>query len=127
MISQSETSGVFDVTYWRLSLDDLLRLATQGIQISRTSSQSPYTYWSVHVSATHSLPLATANREDREFDFIYARTSLPGQHPENQLLDLRKLAAQRGFEVVRTYCDHGISGSKARRPGLDAMMADGRR
>lgn len=58
---------------------------------------------------------------------IYARVSTPDQHAENQILDLRKLAAQRGFEVVREYCDKGISGSKAKRPGLDAMMADARR
>jgi DNA invertase Pin-like site-specific DNA recombinase len=58
---------------------------------------------------------------------IYARVSTPDQHLENQILDLRKLAAQRGFEVVREYCDRGISGSKARRPALDAMMNDGRR
>jgi len=58
---------------------------------------------------------------------IYARVSTPDQHLENQILDLRKLAAQRGFEVVREYCDRGISGSKAKRPGLDALMADARR
>jgi DNA invertase Pin-like site-specific DNA recombinase len=58
---------------------------------------------------------------------IYARVSTADQHIETQLLDLRKLAAQRGFEVSREYCDRGISGSKARRPGLDAMMADARR
>lgn len=58
---------------------------------------------------------------------IYCRVSSPDQHVETQLYDLRKLAAQRGFEVVREYCDRGISGSKARRPGLDAMMADARR
>jgi len=58
---------------------------------------------------------------------LYARVSTPDQHVENQFLDLRKLAVQRGFEVVREYCDQGISGSKARRPGLDAMMADARR
>src|SRR5271168_279380 len=58
---------------------------------------------------------------------IYARVSTSDQHLENQILDLRKLAAQRGFEVVREYCDRGISGSKARRAGLDAMMADARR
>jgi DNA invertase Pin-like site-specific DNA recombinase len=58
---------------------------------------------------------------------IYARVSTPDQHIENQLLDLKKLAAQRGFEVVREYTDRGISGSKAKRPGLDAMMADARR
>jgi len=58
---------------------------------------------------------------------LYARVSTPDQHVENQLLDLRKLAAQRGFEVVREYRDQGISGSKARRPGLDAMLTDARR
>lgn len=58
---------------------------------------------------------------------LYARVSSPEQHIETQLYDLRKLAAQRGFEVSREYCDRGISGNKARRPGLDAMMADARR
>ena len=58
---------------------------------------------------------------------VYARISTADQHLETQLYDLRKLAAQRGFEVSREYCDQGISGSKARRPALDAMMADARR
>jgi DNA invertase Pin-like site-specific DNA recombinase len=58
---------------------------------------------------------------------LYARVSTPDQHVETQLYDLRKLAAQRGFEVTREYCDRGVSGSKARRPGLDAMLADARR
>jgi DNA invertase Pin-like site-specific DNA recombinase len=58
---------------------------------------------------------------------IYVRVSTPDQHVESQLYDLRKLAAQRGFEVVREYCDRGVSSSKARRPGLDSMMADARR
>lgn len=58
---------------------------------------------------------------------LYARTSTLDQHPESQFIQLREIAAQRGFEVVATYCDHGISGSKARRPGIDAMMRDGRR
>ena len=58
---------------------------------------------------------------------IYARVSTADQHLETQLYDLRKLAANRGFEVSREYCDRGISGSKARRPALDSMMADGRR
>jgi DNA invertase Pin-like site-specific DNA recombinase len=58
---------------------------------------------------------------------IYARVSTPDQHLDNQLLDLRKIAAQRGFSVVHEYCDHGISGSKAKRAGLEAMLADARR
>jgi DNA invertase Pin-like site-specific DNA recombinase len=58
---------------------------------------------------------------------IYVRVSTLDQHVETQLYDLRKLAAQRGFEVVEEYCDRGFSGSKARRPGIDSMMSDARR
>jgi DNA invertase Pin-like site-specific DNA recombinase len=58
---------------------------------------------------------------------IYARVSTPDQHVENQLYQLRELAARRGFEIVQEYADRGISGSKSRRPGLDALMADARR
>src|SRR5450631_3326781 len=36
------------------------------------------------------------------------------------------MAAQRGYEIVQEYSDK-ISGTKAKRPGLDQMMADARR
>ena len=58
---------------------------------------------------------------------IYVRVSTPDQHVESQLYDLRELAAQRGFEVVHEYDDRGVCGKNARRPGLDALMADARR
>jgi DNA invertase Pin-like site-specific DNA recombinase len=58
---------------------------------------------------------------------IYCRVSTLDQHPETQLLDLQQLASQRGFEVVKSYVDHGISGTRTRRPGLDEMLADARR
>ena len=57
---------------------------------------------------------------------LYLRVSTLDQHPETQLLDLRQMAAQRGLEIVTEYTDR-ISGAKARRPGLDQMMADARR
>ena len=57
---------------------------------------------------------------------LYMRVSSLDQHPETQLLDLRQMAAQRGYEIVQEYTDR-ISGAKARRPGLDQMMADARR
>jgi DNA invertase Pin-like site-specific DNA recombinase len=57
---------------------------------------------------------------------LYMRVSTVDQHPETQLHDLRSLAAQRGFEIVREYTDK-ISGTKARRPGLDLLLADARR
>jgi len=58
---------------------------------------------------------------------IYARVSTPEQHVETQLYDLRQLASQRGFEVVAEYTDRGISGTKARRLGLDSLMSDARK
>jgi len=57
---------------------------------------------------------------------IYSRISTGDQHLETQLLDLREMAKQRGLEIVREYSDV-ISGAKAKRPGLDQLMADARR
>jgi DNA invertase Pin-like site-specific DNA recombinase len=37
--------------------------------------------------------------------------------------DLHEMAKQRGYRIVEEYTDM-ISGAKARRPGLDAMMRD---
>jgi DNA invertase Pin-like site-specific DNA recombinase len=54
--------------------------------------------------------------------FLYARVSTFDQNPQTQLLDLRRLAEQRGFEIVREYTDK-ISGAKAKRPALDQMLA----
>jgi DNA invertase Pin-like site-specific DNA recombinase len=58
---------------------------------------------------------------------LYLRVSTLDQNPETQGLDLRQLARQRGLEVVHEYVDHGISGARTRRPGLDELMADARR
>jgi DNA invertase Pin-like site-specific DNA recombinase len=54
------------------------------------------------------------------------RVSTLDQHPETQLYDLRGLAAQRGLEIVEEYIDK-IIGDKAKRPGLDRLLADARR
>lgn len=58
---------------------------------------------------------------------LYCRVSTADQRVDNQLYDLRQFAFQRGFEVVAEYTDVGISGRKARRPGLDAMLRDARK
>lgn len=58
---------------------------------------------------------------------LYLRVSTVDQHPETQLYDLRQLAAQRGFEIVREYTDHGVSGVRVRRPALDELLADAHR
>jgi len=56
---------------------------------------------------------------------LYMRVSTLDQHPETQRYDLVQLAQQRGFAIVEEYVDR-ISGTRARRPGLERMMADAR-
>jgi DNA invertase Pin-like site-specific DNA recombinase len=58
---------------------------------------------------------------------IYARVSTPDQHVESQIYDLRDLAGKRGYTVIREFQDRGVSGSKSKRAGLDAMLASARR
>lgn len=57
---------------------------------------------------------------------IYLRVSTGGQSVENQRLELQRVADQRGWLIVETYCDHGISGTKGRdqRPAFDRMARD---
>lgn len=57
---------------------------------------------------------------------IYARVSTVDQTCENQLLELQRYVAARGWDG-KEYVDHGISGAKDRRPALDGLVADARR
>jgi DNA invertase Pin-like site-specific DNA recombinase len=57
---------------------------------------------------------------------IYCRVSTADQHRETQLYDLREMARQRGYEIVREYGDQ-ICGAKSKRPGLDQLLTDARR
>jgi len=53
---------------------------------------------------------------------IYCRVSTLDQHPETQLMELRALAIQRGYEVVAEFTDHGFSGAQVKRSGLDELL-----
>lgn len=57
---------------------------------------------------------------------LYMRVLTVDQHPETQLRDLEVMAHQRGFEITQRYVDK-ITGTAARRPGLDQLLADARR
>lgn len=39
---------------------------------------------------------------------LYMRVSTIDQHPETQLHDLRAMALQRGFTIVREYTDQNL-------------------
>lgn len=56
---------------------------------------------------------------------IYARVSTSDQNNAVQIRELTDYAARRGWVVSGVYQDH-LSGAKATRPGLDALMADAR-
>ena len=53
----------------------------------------------------------------------YSRVSTSDQTVAPQQDALQSYAAARGLEIVQEFVDHGISGSKDRRPALDEMMA----
>jgi DNA invertase Pin-like site-specific DNA recombinase len=60
---------------------------------------------------------------------LYLRVSTGEQTTDNQRQALEAVAEQRGWQIVGTYDDAGISGSKGRdkRPGFDAMLKDAAR
>ena len=55
---------------------------------------------------------------------LYLRVSTAHQTADNQLHELERVAAARGWNIVRTFRDDGISGSKGRdeRPAFDALL-----
>jgi len=57
---------------------------------------------------------------------IYLRVSRDDQTTENQRLVLERVAGHRGWVIVQTYEDQGISGAKGRdqRPAFDQMIKD---
>ncbi len=57
---------------------------------------------------------------------IYVRVSTLDQNCDNQLLELRRYVTARGWSAEE-HIDHGISGSKARRPALDTLIRDAKR
>jgi len=58
---------------------------------------------------------------------IYARVSTSDQNPSLQLDELTHYADARRLQVVGQYVDQGVSGARAQRPQLDALMAAAKR
>ena len=58
---------------------------------------------------------------------LYARVSTSDQTAENQLRALREHAERAGWTIVADFTDHAVSGTREKRPGLDALLAEARR
>jgi DNA invertase Pin-like site-specific DNA recombinase len=57
---------------------------------------------------------------------LYLRVSTIDQTTANQERELREVAELAGWQVIKVYTDHGISGAKGRdkRPAFDALCRD---
>ncbi len=57
---------------------------------------------------------------------IYIRVSTDRQTSENQLMELKRIAAFSGWEITEVYEDHGVSGSKGKhdRPAFKKLQED---
>lgn len=58
---------------------------------------------------------------------IYSRVSTLDQHPEIQQKELLEYVKRRGWVLYKEYTDKGVSGTKEKRPALDALLEDCRR
>ena len=77
----------------------------------------------LHISQIYNMPVFMPSMQRAA---LYLRVSTLDRHPETQMYDLQQMAVQRDYQIVEQYIDK-VSGAKARRPGLDEMMADARR
>ena len=57
----------------------------------------------------------------------YLRVSRVDQNPALQDDETADVIARRGWKLTDTYTDHGISGSREKRPELDRLLRDARR
>ena len=57
----------------------------------------------------------------------YLRVSRAEQNVHLQDDETAELVKRRGWKLIDTYTDHGVSGAKERRPELDRLLRDARR
>lgn len=68
-------------------------------------------------------------KEGQKRAALYVRVSTDRQTIDNQIAKLTEVAKARGWQIVATFDDAGISGAKGRkdRPGLDTMLKEAQR
>jgi DNA invertase Pin-like site-specific DNA recombinase len=52
---------------------------------------------------------------------VYARVSTGQQEVSNQLPEIERYVAARGWQMVERFMDEGASGARETRPALDAL------
>jgi DNA invertase Pin-like site-specific DNA recombinase len=86
--------------------------------------------WQCQIALLHDCgrcaPTTTTGTPRTARAALYARVSTTDQSPDLQLESLRAYIGARGW-LATEYVDHGISGAKDRRPGLDALLEAARR
>ena len=55
---------------------------------------------------------------------LYLRVSTLDQTTANQERELREIAGRMGWEILKVYKDHGISGARDKRPEFDRLCRD---
>ncbi len=70
--------------------------------------------------------MPTTKKNEKKRAGLYGRVSTAnhGQDVGLQIEELETVAEQRGWQVVGTYIDEGVSGTKHDRPALDRMLTD---
>ena len=58
---------------------------------------------------------------------VYGRVSTLDQNGDNQLDELNRYVAQRGWGAATLFIDKGVSGAKDRRPALDDLLKAAKR
>jgi DNA invertase Pin-like site-specific DNA recombinase len=98
----------------------------KGLQEGRLIYGNDVLWVYARKSGVYRFVVISIARFDMKRVGIYLRVSTTEQTTDNQRLDLQRVGAQRGWDVVETYTDHGISGSKGRdkRPAFDKLCKD---
>src|SRR4051812_38284925 len=106
--------------------DGLKPAANRGCQALHSVYRQRIIFRHKHAGRSEAVEAETMTKRA----VLYLRVSTDGQTIENQRLVLAEVAGRRGWPLVATYDDQGLSGSGARekRPGFDRMLKDaGRR
>ncbi len=101
------------------SAESFAKRPTQGPCGPGSTRRSAGTTWS---SKSGPQSGGTADAEGAQGGALRAVTSTGEQNPAMQVEELRRVAEQRGWEVVGVFVDQGFSGAKDRQLELGRMM-----